>query len=67
MLKEECITNLFRQNVTWTVQKTYNYSIHILQEVHLVSDKNNSLILECALQTFLQNITKCQTTAEELG
>jgi hypothetical protein len=53
MLKEECITNLFRQNVTWTVQKTYNYSIHILQEVHLVSHKQHGLILEYAFQTFL--------------
>jgi hypothetical protein len=40
----------------WIVQKkTYNYSIHVLQEVHLVSHKQYSLILEYALQTFLQN------------
>jgi hypothetical protein len=61
------ISNLFPQSIWKIKHETYKYCIHILQEVHLVSDKNNSLILECALQTFLQNITKCQTTAEELG
>jgi len=43
------------QNVIWLDQKTYNYSIDVLQEVHLVSHKQHGLILEYALQTFLQN------------
>jgi hypothetical protein len=53
MVKEECIANLYCQNVTLTVQKTYNDSIHILQEVHLVSHKQHGLVLEYAFQTFL--------------
>jgi hypothetical protein len=37
---------------------TYKYSIHILQEVDLVSHKQNSLILKYPFQAFLHNISK---------
>jgi len=53
-MKEERNTKLFRQNVIWTVQKTYKYSMHVLQEFHLVNHKQaHNIILICAHQNVI--------------